>query len=182
VKWATAPCNNLDRSWKKLSRQETVGAICVTEDKQGETVSSKDTQDTASGLWSVLQAAVWGVDNVLLLCLSDGNSFYSLNIHFMPSSIYAIFHTQVFKSSFTTLAVSLQYLDQNIEGKEYKLYVKKKNGWIWWFTPVISAVSEAEIWRIVVWGQPGKKLARPHLNQQAGPIVEHLWSQLCRRH
>jgi hypothetical protein len=34
-----------------------------------------------------------------------------------------------------------------------------------WFTPTITAIWEAEIWRLTVQGQPRKKSLRPHLNQ-----------------
>jgi hypothetical protein len=37
--------------------------------------------------------------------------------------------------------------------------------------PVILAIWEAEIWRIVVWGQPKNTLRRCQLNQ--GPCVCH---------
>jgi hypothetical protein len=49
-----------------------------------------------------------------------------------------------------------------------KLILNKLNNfedWVWWYMSVIPAASEAEIRRFAILG---KKLARYHLNKQAG--------------
>jgi hypothetical protein len=57
----------------------------------------------------------------------------------------------------------------------------KKFSQVWWFAPIILAILESEICRIVVQDQPRKKFMRPPSNLTAGRSGAHLSSQLCMR-
>jgi hypothetical protein len=50
-------------------------------------------------------------------------------------------------------------------GRKIPSFGTKTQGWSWWLTPGMLTISDMEIMRIAVQGQPGAKLARSHFNQ-----------------
>jgi hypothetical protein len=52
----------------------------------------------------------------------------------------------------------------------------------WWLTPVILATWEAEIRRIMLWGQPGEKGSQdPISTEKAGVLIYACHVSYCRK-